>query len=205
LKFRSNEQGTYRVEVYLSNSPGVPPVPWIVTNAIYMRPESWGTLIPSPVPTTTDARSIQGGPWHTEKDDASAARVVQRDPPGGGVEFTYELAAGARSGQYAALGISVGHALVDRTHVRFRAHASQPMRISVQARRPRSGERWQRSVYFDAESREVVVALGDMRSVDSGGRFDPRLVDTVLFVVDTVNTMPGTSGSFSISDLRVER
>jgi hypothetical protein len=205
LKFRSKEQGTYRIEVYLSNSPGDPPVPWIVTNPIYIHPESWGAPVPTPFPAATDARSIQGGPWHVEKDEASAAGVVQKDPPGGTVEFTYTLAAGARSGQYAALGISVGTALVDRSYVRFRAHASQPTRISVQARRPRSGERWQRSVYLDATFREVVVALSDMRPVDAGGRFDPRLVDTVLFVVDTVNTMPGTGGSLWIGDLQVER
>ena len=116
-----------------------------------------------------------------EKDEGSDARVAQADPPRGPVEFTYRLADGVRRGQYAALGISVGNALTDRTRIRFHAHASQPMRISVQARRPRSGERWQRSIYLDTEPREVAVPFTDMRPVDSSGRFDPSLVDTGSF------------------------
>lgn len=205
LKFDSRDEGTYRVEIYLSHAPGNPPVPWIVSNPIYLRPSGWGIVSPVTLSDTTDARGIQGGPWHMEKDDGSDARVAHRDAPKGPVEFTYRLADGERRGQYTALGISVGNALTDRTRIRFRAQASQPMRISVQARRPRSGERWQRSIYLDTESRDVGVPFTDMRPIDSGGRFDPSLVDTILFVVDTVNTMPGTGGHFSISDLRVER
>jgi len=205
LKFESREEGTYRVEVYLSNAPGDPPVPWILSNPIYIRPPGWGTVQPVVQSETADARGVQGGPWHMEKNEGSDARVAHTDPPTGPVEFTFRLADGARRGQYAALGISMGNALTDRTRIRFRAHASRPMRVSVQARRPRSGERWQRSIYLGTEPRDIAVPFTDMRPVDSGGRFDPSLVDTVLFVVDTVNTLPGTAGSFSSLDLRVER
>ena len=81
--------------------------------------------------------------------DGSTADVSQIEPPGGPVEFSYRLAGGERAGQYAALVISVGDALSARARLVFRAAASQPMRISVQARRPRSGERWQRSIHVD--------------------------------------------------------
>jgi hypothetical protein len=205
LTFESRDEGTYRVEVNLSTAPGNPPVPWIVSNPIYLRPSGWGTAPPVALPAATDARGIQGGPWHVEKDDGSVAHVAQQDAPKGPVEFTYRLAGRERLGQYAGLGISVGNALTDRTRVSFRAHASQPMRISLQARRPRSGERWQRSIYLAAEPRDVVVLFSDMRTVDSADKFDPSLVDTLLFVVDTVNTLPGSSGTFSIHDLRVEK
>jgi hypothetical protein len=130
---------------------------------------------------------------------------MQQDPPKGPVVLTYQLAARERAGQYAGLGISVGTALAGHTRVAFRAYASQPMRISFQARRPRSGERWQRSIYLGTEPRDVVVPFNDLRPVASAGKFDPNLVDTVLFVVDTVNTLPGAGGTFSIGDLRVER
>src|SRR5919109_1867119 len=97
--------------------------------------------------------SIQGGPWRVETDGASTAQVSQTDPPSGPAEFIYRLAPGERSGQYAALVIGVGKALTERTHLVFRAHAVRPMRLSVQARHPHSGGRWQKSVYLDSEIR----------------------------------------------------
>ena len=119
--------------------------------------------------------------------------------------FTFRLGGGDRAGQYAALGIGVGKALTERTHLAFRAHASRPMRVSVQARHPETGDRWQRSIYLDAEPRGVVVRFADMTPVGPSGAFDPALADTLLFVVDTTNTAPGTAGSFTLENLRVER
>jgi hypothetical protein len=206
LAFQSTGDGTYRVEIYLSNSPGNPPVPWIVSNPIYVRPAGWG-MRPEPAhPASTDGWSIQGGPWNMEKDERSTAQAVQQDAPEGPADLTYELASGDRAGQYAALVIGVGNALIDRTRLSFRARGSQPMRISVQTRRPRSGERWQRSIYLDTTPRHVIVPFSELRPVGaSTASFDPRVVDTVLFVVDTTNTQPGASGSFSIAELRLER
>jgi hypothetical protein len=205
LEFESREEGTYRAEVHLQGAPGEPPIPWIVSNPIYIRPREWSAQPAKNPPAISDGQTIQGGPWHAEKDTASDARVMHADPPNGIAELSYRLGGGDRSGQYAALGISVGNALTRRSRIRFRGHASQPMRISLQARRPRSGERWQRSIYLDAEPRDVVVPFNEMRSVGRSSRLDPSLVDTILFVVDTVNTLPGSSGRFWVGDLRVER
>ena len=205
LTSESTGEGTYRVEVYLGDGPGEPPVPWIVSNPIYVRPPGWGKSAPMPVPPPTITRTIQGGPWHAEKDDESNAQIVQPDYPSGPVQFVFRLARGDRAGRYAALGIGVGTALTERSHVAFRAIASQPMRISVQARHPQSGQRWQRSIYLDPEPREVIVPFEEMTPIGSSGRFDPALADTLLFVVDTTNTLPGTAGSFTLENLRVER
>jgi hypothetical protein len=76
--------------------------------------------------------------------------------------------------------------------------------MSVQARRPRSGERWQRSVYLDTNARDVIVPFAEFRPVGGATAFDARLVDTVLFVVDTTNTNPGGKGSITLGDLRIE-
>jgi hypothetical protein len=205
LAFETAGEGTYRVEVYLAHAPGNPPIPWIVSNPIYVRPAGWGTApaIASETPAIT--RGIQGGPWHVEKDDESSAEIAQANYPTGPVQFTFRLANGDRSGLYAALGIGVGRALTERTHLAFRAHASRPMRVSVQARHPQSGARWQRSIYLDAEPRDVFVRFAEMTAVNSGGTFDPAVADTLLFVVDTTNTLPGTAGSFTLENLRVER
>lgn len=205
LSRESAGEGTYRIEVYLSDAPGDPPTPWIVSNPIYVRSPAWGSTPAAIAPTTTITRGVQGGPWHVEKDDASTAQVVQKDYPTGPVQFTFRLGAGERAGKYAALGIGVGQGLTERTHLSMRAHASQPMRISVQARQPGTGRRWQRSVYVDTTPRDIIVRFADMRPIGTSGMFDPAVADTLLFVVDTTNTAPGTAGSLTITDLRVER
>jgi hypothetical protein len=205
LAFETAGEGTYRVEVYLAHAPGDPLIPWIVSNPIYVRPEDWGTPSAATTETPSITRGIQGGPWHAEKDDESLADVTQQDAPSGPVQLTFRLASGDRAGRYAALGIGVGTALTERTHVAFRAHASRPMRVSVQARHPKSGARWQRSIYLDAEPRDVIVKFAEMTPVGAEGAFDSALADTLLFVVDETNTLPGTAGSFTLENLRVER
>ena len=199
------EDGTYRVEVYLPTAPGDPPVPWILSNPIYVRPAGWGTAAPISAPAMTDRSLIQGGPWHVEKDAASTAAFTHADPPDGPVEFRYRLGSGERAGQYAALGISVGTGLAQRTQLAFRARASQPMRLSVQARRPQSGDRWQRSIYIDTNARDINVPFTGMMPVGGASAFNPGLADTVLFVVDLTNALPGTDGVVTIDDLRFER
>ena len=80
------------------------------------------------------------------------------------------------------------------------------MRVSVQVRTSVGGEgrRWQRSVYLDETPRDVVVALGDMRPVAPGGAgpIPVRDLRALLFVVDTVNTRPGSSGQVTFDRIR---
>jgi len=199
------EQGTYRVEVHLANAPGAPPVPWIVSNPIYVRRAGWEVMAPVDDPQPTISLSIQGGPWRTETDNASSAQVAQTQPPNGPTVFSYRLGGGGRAGQYAALAIGVGTALTERAHLAVRAHAPRPMRVSVQARHPQSGERWQKSIYLDAEIRDIVIPFSAMTPVGTSGAFDASRSDTVMFVVDLTNANPGTSGGFTIHDLRIER
>ncbi len=197
--------GVYRVEVRLPNAPGRPPIPWIVSNPIYLEPARWGSEAATPVAPASDSRGIQGGPWHVEAQRGSTGVVSQETPPDGPVRFSYTLAPGNRTGQYAALGIGVGDALSNRSRLAFRARSDAPMRISVQARRP-AGERWQRSVFLNTSSREIVIPYADMRAVEGvSAAFVPREIDSLLFVVDTTNTAPGSSGAFEIEDLRIER
>jgi hypothetical protein len=205
LKYESDgSDGAYRIEVYLANSPGQPPVPWIVSNPIYVHPADWGRPFTPPTPDAIDRWPIQG-PWHVEKDDGSTAQLTA--PSGTSpVEFSYRLADGTKGGQYAALVVSTGNALRGHDRLAFRARAAHPMRISVQARRPTPGERWQRSVYLDTTLGDIVVPFKDMKPVGATStfKFDPAQIDTLLFVADTTNSKPGSEGKFSISDLRVE-
>ena len=197
--------GTYRIEVHLRHSPGTPPVPWIVSNPIYVQPAGWGVLPEMTYTNAAHTRAIQGGPWHVEKDSGSVGDVTQTGVTGP-VTFTYQLAGGDRGAQYAALGIGTGGALGEATRLAFRGRASQPMRISLQARRPQSGERWKRSIYLDGDPRDIIVPFSELMPVGSApARFDPARADTVLFVADLTNADPGATGSFTIEGLRVER
>src|SRR4029077_584785 len=95
-------RGVYRVEVYLSTSPGQPAIPWIVSNPIYEKPADWGKPYVMPQPPSTDSWNIQGGPWHVEHDSRSSGGLVQVNARAskGPVAFSYALGAGARAGQY---------------------------------------------------------------------------------------------------------
>ena len=206
LSFDSKgEQGTYRVEAYLPEAPGHPPIAWIVSNPIYVRPPGWGVPAPLDSPKRTITLSIQGGPWKVETDGTSTAQVSQAEPPKGPAGFSFRLADGARTGQYAALVVGVGRALTERTHLVVRAQAARPMRISVQARNPRSGGRWQKSIYLDSEIRDLVVPFAEMAAVGTSTKFDPSQADTVMLVVDLTNNNPGDSGTLTVHDLRIER
>jgi hypothetical protein len=80
------------------------------------------------------------------------------------------------------------------------------MRLAVQFRL-QNGSRWQRSVYLDGTPRPIVVFFDDVRPIDptSERRLPLAQVRDVLFVVDTVNAGPGSSGQFRIDDLKYGR
>ena len=69
------------------------------------------------------------------------------------------------------------------------------------------GERWHRSVYLDSEPRDVTVFFDDMTVRGFAPEPRPVLpgVESVLFVVDTVNTELGSNGQFWITDVRYAR
>jgi hypothetical protein len=82
--------------------------------------------------------------------------------------------------------------------------ASAPMRIWVQLRAPVGNtERWGRTVYVDPESRLVDLPLSSFTAI--GATSSPRApldrVDSLLVVVDTLNTLPGSKGSATISEV----
>jgi hypothetical protein len=90
----------------------------------------------------------------------------------------------------------------------FTARADRPMRLSVQLRAPGGeGERWRRSVYLDQTPRIIELPFADFRPADAASAAQPVLskIDSVLFVVDTVNTRIGSNGQIQIDDIRYAR
>ena len=191
-------EGSYRVEVYRSGAR----VPWILSNAIYAG-RTVAPVAPETPPATTTVNVPQPGVgWGIEHDPASkAAWAIDLHA----VKVDYQLGAGAPAGQFAALVTPVsGNLGVDR--IEFVAHASTPMRLSVQIRLPGAGgQRWRKSVYLDTTHRNYSVRLRDFESVDRPTSLRPNVarIQTILFVVDTLNTMPGSKGSFWIFDPKV--
>lgn len=188
---------------------------WLVTNPIYFRAADPPKASPLSVTgavtlreTDTLGDPARGATWIAEHDPASTADLSHQ---GAGLDqritLSYRLGAGARAGQYAAVGTPDVEALASRTHLAFVVRADRPMRVSVQVREPVAGgdgQRWRRSIYVDDTPREVTIALDDMRPVPplTAPHPTPAALRSLLFVVDTENTPTGQSGTLTIERLR---
>jgi hypothetical protein len=196
---------TYRVEVRRDDAPGVPPVPWIVGNPIYVT--RGRAEVPPMPPRVLGERVFEDGSgqvaWRIERHPRCEGRVDFVPQFHKRLRFAWRLAEGERASQYAALVARLeGSKLRVFNQLAFRASASRPMRLSVQLRIP-DGRRWQRSVYVDETPREITVPMREMTSVASTGRrAHLDRADSLLFVVDTVNTPPGTSGETFLDSVR---
>jgi hypothetical protein len=139
----------------------------------------------------------RSSPWRVEKDPASSGQVSVAAEA---ATLHYVLAEG-RTSQYVAAAADLAPSLPYSTLI-FDARAARPMRVSVQLRFP-DGERWAKSVYLDTQDREVAVRVGEMAAAGSS-RPMPTVTtaESVLLVVDLVNSRPGDSGSFTIRNLR---
>ena len=85
--------GAYRVEVDLDGAPGAPPMPWIVSNPIYVgRFRNAASEAPS-APVAVDALTAPGG-WRAERSDDSDAGVERI---GQDVRLRFRLGAGRES------------------------------------------------------------------------------------------------------------
>ena len=73
------------------------------------------------------------------------------------------------------------------------------MRLAVQLRFSGTPDvqRWQRSVYLDETSRELTVFFDEMTPVGETTTGEPPLhqVQALLFVIDTLNTLPSNRGA----------
>ncbi len=220
MVYATDRPGRYRVEIWLGRPGKRSPIPWLVSNAITLRkasapagPDRTGGEvdgrggIPEGSQPAAETHAVEAR-WHVEHDPRSAGELIHATGRPGESSLRFRLGPGPRSGQFAALVTPIRLDGGARA-IAFTGQALGPMRVSVQLRAPsgEEGERWRRSVYLDESPREIRVTLGEM--TPAGPTRTPTvslpLADNLLFVVDTVNTAPGTSGKFTISGLRVER
>jgi hypothetical protein len=113
--------------------------------------------------------------------------------------FAFRLGDGRPAGQYAALAARPGARPLNG--VRLVLSSAAPMRLSVQVRAPGEGDqRWRRSLYLDQTPRTFDIRIADLEPVEPGSSLRPIVarLDTLLLVVDTVNTRPGASGAVTV-------
>lgn len=208
------DTGVYRVEVGLPGAPGTPPVPWIVSNPIYIggEPESSprpGTETP---PARTFTTRYDGGPargWTIEKNAASDAAIdVIGALAGSQLLLRFAISGTPADSPYAAFVMPATSEMAMNDRLMFTARADRPMRLSVQLRSSGGeGERWRRSVYLDQTPRTIEVHFAEFRPVNTSSAVQPALstIESVLFVVDTVNTRIGSNGQIQIDDIKYAR
>jgi hypothetical protein len=208
LAWEDERPGVYRIEASAPSAPGEPPLPWLVSNPVYVGMAPRDT--PDPTPRPASARLVlPAGSWHIEKDPSSEGSFEHTERPGDVLRrFSFRLGRGAPS-PFVALATSHVGPLQDAARVAFRAWSTRPIRLSVQVRivDGSTQSRWQRSVYLDTSPREVSVTFADMRVAGTAERrpFDPARIESLLLVVDTTNARPGDGGAVWIEGLRTER
>lgn len=209
LEFTDNRpSSTFRAEVRVDGAPGHPPIPWIVSNPIYVGLSRVGPVAPV-TPTSVASELVELAAFQVERDGRSMATLgTRQDDSSARATLNYHLESGPRAGQFAALVVSVNSRLAQFERVAFTGRSDRPARVSIQARADGVGERWLRSVYLDREKRPVVVPFADMtRAEPAAGTsvLDRARIRSVLIVVDTVNSSPGSGGTIEIENLRWER
>jgi hypothetical protein len=174
-------------------------IPWITTNPIYVRASEPLPLVPPPPAATTstplfDGRSTTN--WHIYRDPASLGAMDASTSESGDsvLPLRLTLASGPLASQFVAFGVETPGGVASYDRVSFTVRAQQPMRISVQMQTEQS--RWERSVYVDVFNQAHTIFFDDFRQVEGTPALAPPLGDVrrILFVVDTTNTKPGTSG-----------
>ena len=222
LEYQAEKEapGIYRVEIDTPLAPGSPPVPWIISNPIYFRKvePSVEQLLSQKVSVSAPFE-LKQEEWSIESSSiAEGALDLTPTVEGFQLLFRYALSGEEKeSSAYVAAAVPVIKNITDYDTLTFSIRSDKPARVSVQLRallpdrseptlNSREG-RWRRSVYADTTPRTVSLRFDDMKPVlETLGSHPPlNHTKTLLFVIDTVNTLIGSSGSIGLENLRYEK
>jgi hypothetical protein len=197
----------YRVEVRADGASSA--VPWITSNAIYVRAPAAPVVVPARPPATSSRPLFDGtsaAAWSVEHDPTSLGALDLAGSTTGenSLRLRFGLATGVPAGQFAALSVPTPQGVSPGSRIAFSVRAERPMRMSVQLRT--KDARWQRSIYVDTMSQPHTIFFEEFAPVEAKGTDRVPLEDvrTVLFVVDTTNTKPGDGGRLWITAPRIE-
>ena len=202
---------TYRVEVNIPGAPGMAPVPWILTNPIYVGPHSAVDTSVRPTAVSETAVVYGDGPatnWRIEKSVRSEGSIgVVRSLEGTQLLLRYGLGGTLSESPYVAAAVESGDSVARFSGLMFSASATGPMRLRSQLRAPGDADRrWGRSVYLDETRRTVSINFDEMVPLGTAAG-SPALseIRDLLFVIDTVNTKQGASGQVWLDDIQFYR
>ena len=215
LVVRPSEAGVYRLEAQIPGAPGIPPVPWILSNPIYIGlprglPATGDRVTPrSRIPARTAEVTVEKGVGDvSELVDAQIADARERRPTGEPpIGWRFALANGLASGQFAAVQLPVAGGLAAFDRVRFTVTSASPVRAWVQLRAGAETERWGRTFYGDSRERVIDLPLRSFLPMGATSTTAPPLdrIDSLLLVVDTLNNRPGATGSMTITEVAFVR
>lgn len=199
------ERAVYRVEAYTPNGPGQPPVPWIVSNPIYVGfAREAAAVTAAPIVSHSPARTTEAARESGATDTSDVTVVPPQGSGEAGLRWRFGLSPGAATGQFAAVPIPISGGIASFDRVQFRVSASKPMRAWVQLRASVGHtDRWGATFYADDTPRLVDLPFEQFRPIGQTGSVHPPLdrVEFLLFVVDTLNTLPGTTGQIDITQI----
>jgi hypothetical protein len=188
-------------------------MPWVASNAIYVRSPEPKAKLPGRPPATTseplfDGQTTNG--WQVEHDPRSAGAIeVAKGLAGPELRFRYALANDAPGGEFVAISYTTLNGIAPNDRLTFTAHAERPLRMSVQLRNGAAPqpERWQRSFYVDMFEQERTLHFDDLTPVGVTSTWRPVLpeIRSVIFTIDTTNAKPGSSGRVWIRNIALQR
>ena len=201
------EPGAYRVEARLP-SQGRESIPWVLTNPIYvgLGAAHAGAAKQAPA-AATERAPVQTDVATAEASDGSSsglhAIVLADGTPA--LEWRFEIAQGTQASPYAAMRFPVSDDFATYRRLQLQARSDRPRRLWAQLRTTGAvdGERWGQSFHVGTELTPIELRLEDFRPFDPAGASRPPLdqIDSLLLVIDTVNSVPGSAGSIAITDL----
>ena len=185
-------------------------MPWLVSNPIYVGLESppmiGEDVLTARIPARTTEAATESGANDVSRIDVGPplddrARTFAGDPA---INWTFALSPGTAAGQFAAVPIPVSPGLDGFDAVQFRVSSPRPIRAWAQLRASVGNtERWGATFYADADVRTVTIPFAKFMPIGVTSSAQPPLaqIQFLLFVVDTLNTLPGSRGAMTISEV----
>jgi hypothetical protein len=208
------QAGAYRIEAYLPTQTSGKSVPWVLSNPFYVGLRDTHARASSPTPTgrpASERSPIVTTSWGAEAGQGSSSTlqpgVLDDGTPA--LEWRFALAGGPRGQQYAAMRFPVDGSLASHGRLQLRARSDGPRRLWAQLRAPvpgdrhAEGERWGQTFYLDEGLTAVELRFDQFRALGPVSSPLPVLgrIDSLLLVVDTLNSVPGATGRVWITDL----